>query len=90
MELRLCKCTVGGARNARLSGACHGRSRDPGEVAHGIGQAMIATILGLGIAIPLLFLNTRLTAQSRVITQILDEQGHALLAPNAGGLEHAR
>lgn len=55
-------------------------SSDPKLMAHGIGQAMIATVLGLGIAIPLLFINAGLTAFSRGITQILDEQSDALLA----------
>ena len=55
-------------------------SSDPKLMAHGIGQAMIATVLGLGIAIPLLFINAGLTAFSRGVTQILDEQSDALLA----------
>ena len=55
-------------------------SSDPKLMAHGIGQAMIATVLGLGIAIPLLFMNQGLTALSNGITQILDEQSQALLA----------
>lgn len=55
-------------------------SSDPKLMAHGIGQAMIATVLGLGIAIPLLFINAGLTAFSRGITQVLDEQSEALLA----------
>ena len=53
---------------------------DPKMVAHGIGQAMIATVLGLGIAIPLLFANSLLAALSRAIIQILDEHGEGLLA----------
>ena len=53
---------------------------DPRLMAHGIGQAMIATVLGLGIAIPLLFINAGLAALSRSVTQILDEQSQALLA----------
>jgi biopolymer transport protein ExbB len=53
---------------------------DPRFMAHGIGQAMIATVLGLGIAIPLLFLNSGLSALSRGIMQILDEQSALLLA----------
>lgn len=57
-------------------------SSDPKLMAHGIGQAMIATVLGLGIAIPLLFLNAGLTAFSGSITQILDEQSEILLADN--------
>src|SRR5688500_7421572 len=55
-------------------------SSDPKLMARGIGQAMIATVLGLGIAIPLLFINAGLAAMSRAITQILDEQSHTLLA----------
>jgi biopolymer transport protein ExbB len=53
-------------------------------MAHGIGQAMIATVLGLGIAIPLLFINSGLAALSRGVTQILDEQSTALLAASSG------
>ena len=56
-------------------------------MAHGIGQAMIATVLGLGIAIPLLFLNQGLTALSNGITQILDEQSQALPADQLAGSE---
>ena len=55
-------------------------SSDPKLMAAGIGQAMIATVLGLGIAIPLLFVNTALAAMSRQIVQILDEQSTGLLA----------
>ncbi len=55
-------------------------SSDPRLMAHGIGQAMIATVLGLGIAIPLLFINSGLAAMSGSITQVLDEQSQALLA----------
>ena len=55
-------------------------SSDPKLMATGIGQAMIATVLGLGIAIPLLFINTALQAMSRQIVQILDEQSTGLLA----------
>jgi biopolymer transport protein ExbB len=49
-------------------------------MAHGIGQAMIATVLGLGIAIPLLFINQGMTALSNGVTRILDEQSQSLLA----------
>ena len=56
---------------------------DPRLMADGIGQAMIATVLGLGIAIPLLFINAGLASLSRGVTQTLDEQSQALLAQNA-------
>ncbi|HEX5419657.1 MAG TPA: MotA/TolQ/ExbB proton channel family protein [Gammaproteobacteria bacterium] len=55
---------------------------DPKLMAKGIGQAMIATVLGLSIAIPLLFVNAGLTLFSRSLTQVLDEHSQALLAEN--------
>jgi biopolymer transport protein ExbB len=55
-------------------------SSDPKLMADGIGQAMIATVLGLGIAIPLLFANALLTTLSQSVVQILDEQGAGMLA----------
>lgn len=57
---------------------------DPKIMAHGIGTAMIATVLGLGIAIPLLFINTGLATLSRSVIQILDEQSNAILAADTG------
>jgi biopolymer transport protein ExbB len=57
---------------------------DPKLMAAGIGQAMIATVMGLGIAIPLLFINAGLTTLSRGVTQTLDEQSQALLAESIG------
>ena len=60
-------------------------SGDPTLMARGIGQAMIATVLGLGVAIPLLFINAGLSSRSRRIAQTLDEQGFQLLADVTGG-----
>ncbi len=62
-------------------------SSDPRLMANGISQAMIATVLGLGIAVPLLFVNAGLASMSRHIVQILDEQSTGLLAES---LERAR
>jgi biopolymer transport protein ExbB len=53
---------------------------DPRLMANGIGQAMIATVAGLGIAIPLLFINAFLASMSKGIVQVLDEQSTGLLA----------
>ncbi len=55
-------------------------SSDPRLMANGIGQAMIATVLGLGIAVPLLFINAGLASMSRQVVQILDEQSTGILA----------
>jgi biopolymer transport protein ExbB len=55
-------------------------SSDPKLMANGISQAMIATVLGLGIAIPLLFANAGLVSLSGGIVQVLDEQSTGLLA----------
>ena len=55
-------------------------SSDPKLMAAGIGAAMIATVLGLGIAIPLLFINAALATMSRGVVQVLDEQSNGLLA----------
>ncbi len=55
-------------------------SGDPKLMAAGISMAMIATLLGLGIAIPLLFANSALQSRSKRVIQILDEQSTGLLA----------
>jgi biopolymer transport protein ExbB len=49
-------------------------------MAHGISQAMIATVLGLGIAIPLLFGTALLTSMSRTLESVLDGQSSGMLA----------
>jgi biopolymer transport protein ExbB len=55
-------------------------SGDPKLMAAGIGRAMIATVLGLGVAIPMLFINSALAARSKRLVQILDQQSTGLLA----------
>jgi len=55
-------------------------SSDPRLMATGIGQAMIATVLGLGIAIPLLFANALLNTLSRGAVQVLEGQSIGILA----------
>ena len=64
-------------------------SSDPRLMATGIGQAMIATVLGLGIAIPLLFANALLNALSRTLVQTLDAQSAGLLAERIESGSHA-
>jgi len=53
---------------------------DPKLMANGISQALVTTMLGLCIAIPLLFLHSLVAARSRSLIQILDEQTAGLLA----------
>lgn len=55
-------------------------SSDPKLMATGIGQAMIATVLGLGIAVPLLFANAGLASLSEGVVQVLNEQSTGILA----------
>ncbi len=55
-------------------------SSDPKLMAAGIGKAMIATVLGLFVAIALLFANALLNSLSRGIVQMLDEQSAGMLA----------
>ncbi len=62
-------------------------SSDPKLMAHGISQAMIATVLGLGIAIPLLFGNALLSGLSRQLSSILDAQSSGVLADADRGKE---
>jgi biopolymer transport protein ExbB len=64
-------------------------SSDPKLMAAGISQAMIATVLGLGIAIPLLFANAWLASLSKSIVQVLDEQSAGLLAERLEAKGHA-
>ncbi|MBI2382448.1 MAG: MotA/TolQ/ExbB proton channel family protein [Gammaproteobacteria bacterium] len=53
---------------------------DPKLMAGGISQALVTTVQGLVVAIPILFLNTLLSARSRALVQILDEQSAGLIA----------
>ncbi|MEO8465795.1 MAG: MotA/TolQ/ExbB proton channel family protein [Gammaproteobacteria bacterium] len=64
-------------------------SSDPKLMATGIGQAMIATVLGLGVAIPLLFANALLNSLSRGVVQVLDEQSAGMLAESIEKKRHA-
>jgi biopolymer transport protein ExbB len=64
-------------------------SSDPKLMAAGISQAMIATVLGLSIAIPLLFMNAWLSSLSKSIVQVLDEQSAGLLAERLEAKGHA-
>ncbi|ULQ45667.1 MotA/TolQ/ExbB proton channel family protein [Flagellatimonas centrodinii] len=58
---------------------------DPKLMAGGISQALVTTVLGLVVAIPLLFVNSLLNGRSRVLIQVLDEQSAVLLAQRLEG-----
>ncbi|MDN5864001.1 MAG: MotA/TolQ/ExbB proton channel family protein [Gammaproteobacteria bacterium] len=62
-------------------------SADPRLMATGIGHAMIATVLGLAIAIPLLFANALLHSLSDGLLQNLEKQSAGFLAE---GIERER
>jgi biopolymer transport protein ExbB len=52
---------------------------DPKLMAGGISEALVTTMLGLMVAIPLLFLHSLLVSRSRELVQILDEQSSGLI-----------
>ena len=52
---------------------------DPKLMAGGISQALVTTMLGLTVAIPLLFMHSLITTRSKQLTQILDEQSSGLI-----------
>jgi outer membrane transport energization protein ExbB (TC 2.C.1.1.1) len=56
---------------------------DPKLMAGGISQALVTTMLGLCVAIPLLFLHSLLASRSRMLVQILDEQTTGLICRRA-------
>jgi len=57
---------------------------DPKLMAGGISQALVTTMQGLIVAIPLLFVHSLLVSRSRTLIQIIDEQSAALLSRRAG------
>ena len=57
---------------------------DPKLMAGGISQALVTTMLGLCVAIPLLFLHSLMATQSKKLVQILDEQTAGLISRRAG------
>lgn len=53
---------------------------DPKLMAGGISQALVTTVEGLIVAIPLVFLHSVLTANSRALIEILEEQSAGIIA----------
>lgn len=57
---------------------------DPKLMADGISQALVTTMLGLCVAIPLLFLYNIVASRSKVLVQVLDEQSAGIMSRRAG------
>jgi len=58
---------------------------DPKLMAGGISTALVTTVLGLTVAIPMVFLHTLLASRARRLTQILQEEAAGILAERAEG-----
>jgi len=56
---------------------------DPKLMAGGISQALVTTVLGLVVAIPMVFISTLLNTRSRGIINILQQQSAGLIAQRA-------
>ena len=56
---------------------------DPKLMAGGISQALVTTVLGLVVAIPLLFGHNLVASRTRSMVQLLDEQSAGLIAKNS-------
>lgn len=60
-------------------------SGDAKLMASGISQALITTVLGLVVAVPLLLLHSWVASRSRTLVQILDEQSAGIIAQSLEG-----
>lgn len=56
---------------------------DPKLMAGGISQALVTTVLGLVVAIPMVFISTMLNTRSRGIINILQQQSAGIIAERA-------
>ncbi|MCF6226750.1 MAG: MotA/TolQ/ExbB proton channel family protein, partial [Xanthomonadales bacterium] len=56
---------------------------DPKLMAGGISTALVTTVLGLVVAIPMVFLHTVVSGRARRLTQILQEEAAGMLAERA-------
>ncbi|WP_217477743.1 MotA/TolQ/ExbB proton channel family protein [Stutzerimonas stutzeri] len=54
-------------------------------MADGISQALVTTVLGLVVAIPLLFLHSLLASRSKALIQLLEQQSAGLIALHLSG-----
>jgi len=56
---------------------------DPKLMAGGISQALVTTVLGLTVAIPMVLLHTLVSGRSKRIVQVLQEQSAGIIATHA-------
>ena len=56
---------------------------DPKLMAGGISQALVTTVLGLTVAIPMVLLHTLVSGRSKRIVQVLQEQSAGIIAKHA-------
>ena len=56
---------------------------DPKLMAGGISQALVTTVLGLVMAIPLVLLHSFLNGRSKALVQVLEEESAGLIAQHA-------
>ncbi|TJY56785.1 MotA/TolQ/ExbB proton channel family protein [Sinimarinibacterium sp. CAU 1509] len=56
---------------------------DPKIMADGISQALVTTVLGLVVAIPMVLIHAYLSGRSKDIVQILDEEAAGIIAEHA-------
>ncbi|MCG4454637.1 MotA/TolQ/ExbB proton channel family protein [Pseudomonas sp. MMS21-TM103] len=62
-----------------------GGGGDSRLMAEGISQALVTTVLGLVVAIPLLFLHSLLASRSKSLIQLLEQQSAGLIALHLSG-----
>jgi len=62
---------------------------DPKLMAGGISTALVTTVLGLTVAIPMVFLHTLVSSRAKRLTQILQEESAGMLAERAEGKQSA-
>ena len=63
---------------------------DPKLMAGGIAMALVTTVEGLCVAIPMVFLHTLVASRARRLTQILQEEATGMLSERQEQIEAAR
>lgn len=58
---------------------------DPKLMAGGISQALVTTVLGLIVAIPLVLLHSLVASRSKMLVEILEEQSAGIIARHSAG-----